>query len=653
MGVGPLRSRHRTPTPRAVEALEPRALLSVFPAGPEFRASTTTTYTESTRHGMNAVAMDADGNFVVVWGGLAMGQRFNSTAVALGGPFALSSDASGFADTPSVAMNASGDFVATFHRENVAGVSGTTVWARRFSADGTPKGPDGRIGTSTSGQESSPSVAMEADGDYVVAWHEGPGRFEADRDVYARRFNADGTPKGDPFRVNTYTFSSQYGASVAVNDGGAFVITWTSWEQDGSMEGVYGQLYGADGRRVGNEFPVNQDYLSQQMESSVAIDAAGRFAVAWQSSHGGILLRRFGADGRPLHDERDVDGTAAIFGDNPCVVSDAAGGLLLTWDAYTSEADFFDTYVRRFAPDGSPLGDPLRVNTTLPGTQASPSVAMRNIEDFVVVWTDGEVGFPNNPNATPDGVYGRRYTPQRPPTTVVARNVFYNNSDFDARTPGAGPSDDGAIAPDKAALPAGTGRVPGLENVTTYEKGINGILIDVMNLPVTALLPGQDFEFSPAGKPPVSVTVRPGAGINGSDRVTLVWRDYNPLDTTPLPQAVANGWLTVTVNANARTGLSEPEVFSFGNLIGDTGDSATAFRVNALDLAAVKRAMNTAAPVTSATDFNRDGRTNALDLAIARRQLGRNLAPPPAPLDRRAGVGTYPSATAWLSSLPG
>jgi len=118
--------------------------------------------------------------------------------------------------------------------------------------------------------------------------------------------------------------------------------------------------------------------------------------------------------------------------------------------------------------------------------------------------------------------------------------------------------------------------------------------------------------------------VRRGGGQYGSDRFTLTWPDYNPL-TDPATMAVGNGWLQVTVKANADTGLSSPDVFSFGNLIGETGDGA-ASRVTALDLSAVKRALNSNSAVSSVTDFNRDGRTNALDMSIVKRNLNRGLS---------------------------
>ena len=121
------------------------------------------------------------------------------------------------------------------------------------------------------------------------------------------------------------------------------------------------------------------------------------------------------------------------------------------------------------------------------------------------------------------------------------------------------------------------------------------------------------------------MSVRRGAGVDGSDRVTLIWADYSPL-ANPASTAVGNGWLRVTVKANANTGLASPDVFSFGNVIGDTGDSATAFRVNALDLGRVKQQLNRASDITGRFDFNRDGRVNALDLGLVKANLNKSLS---------------------------
>ena len=214
-----------------------------------------------------------------------------------------------------------------------------------------------------------------------------------------------------------------------------------------------------------------------------------------------------------------------------------------------------------------------------------------------------------------------------PPATVAGRFVFYNNSTF---------AD--AIATDKAPLLPG--QAPTFANVTSYLRGLNGVAVDVLNLPAGVTPQPADFSFdvsSPgdlstwtSAPPPTSVVVIPGAGVDGSARISIVWPDG----------AIRNTWLRVTLNANDRTGLAAPDVFTFGNLFGDTGDGdAAPFRVNALDVAAVKRALNTDASITNRFDFNRDGRVNALDVAAVKQNLGRALfsaaplaSPPPANL---------------------
>jgi subtilisin-like proprotein convertase family protein len=214
-----------------------------------------------------------------------------------------------------------------------------------------------------------------------------------------------------------------------------------------------------------------------------------------------------------------------------------------------------------------------------------------------------------------------------PPSAVVNRQVFYNNSLFDGRNPAANADDDGAIATDKQALLPG--QAASAANVTNYSRGINGVMVDVANLPAGATPTLDDFDFrvGTAGDPtawdrPASIpqiSLRRGAGVNGSDRITFTIRDGG----------VVRKWLQVTVKPTANTGLAQPDVFYFGNLIGDTGsgNSASAVRVTAADVVAVRAALNKSdRPVTDATDFNRDGRVNASDYAIARNGVGASLS---------------------------
>ena len=232
-------------------------------------------------------------------------------------------------------------------------------------------------------------------------------------------------------------------------------------------------------------------------------------------------------------------------------------------------------------------------------------------------------------------------------TAVVGRHVFYNNSAFDGQDPAANVADDGAVATDKR--PFRPWEVASFANVTSYPKGINGVMIDIARLPEGASLAASDFLFrkyypSGPGGPdvlggrlppgwyatsgPASITVRRGAGVGGSDRVTLTWPDRVRNSSE---EALVNEWLEVTVKATLRTGLGQPDVFYLGNRTGETGDGeppvASALHVTAIDLAGTRRAMGMQpVPVSSPYDHNRDGVVNGLDVAVVRSNLGKSLS---------------------------
>ncbi len=80
---------------------------------------------------------------------------------------------------------------------------------------------------------------------------------------------------------------------------------------------------------------------------------------------------------------------------------------------------------------------------------------------------------------------------------VAGRRIFYNNSRYDGHTgylsgdPAANAYDDGAIATDKAALqPGGTAT---FANYTSFSRGINGIMVDILGL--KGMPTAADFQF--------------------------------------------------------------------------------------------------------------------------------------------------------------
>ena len=106
-----------------------------------------------------------------------------------------------------------------------------------------------------------------------------------------------------------------------------------------------------------------------------------------------------------------------------------------------------------------------------------------------------------------------------------------------------------------------------------------------------------------AAPQPLSITVEPGQGENGSVRVKILWA----------ANAIQEEWLQVTVLATAQTGLAQNDVFYWGNAVGETGNSSANAYVNALDAAGVMQNLASSAPITNVYDFYRDGKVETSD----------------------------------------
>src|SRR5208283_977139 len=62
-----------------------------------------------------------------------------------------------------------------------------------------------------------------------------------------------------------------------------YLVVWTSMGQDGPWADVHGQFLLADGSHSGNEFPVNNPALGNQLQPAVASDGVGQFLTVWSS----------------------------------------------------------------------------------------------------------------------------------------------------------------------------------------------------------------------------------------------------------------------------------------------------------------------------------------------------------------------------------
>jgi hypothetical protein len=422
-----------------VDLLERRALLAFAPVGPEFRVNT---FTAGYQYNP-AVATDANGDLVVAWMSLGQdgssggvyAQRYNAAGAAQGAEFRVNTFTAGQQAEPAVACDADGDFVIAWASMEQEGRGfDYDVYAQRYDAAGVPQGGEFRVNTFTAGRQTSPSVACDVGGDFVVTW-DSTGQDDpsgTDYGVYAQRYNAAGAPQGEEFRVNTTTDLNQHRSGVAMDADGDFVVAWQGEVRDGAIAGygVYAQRFDAAGEPQGGEFGVNPVIapVGLQLAPSVACDAAGGFAVAWQSFEQGgptigVYARRYDAAGAALGDALHVNTFTSQFGRQrlPSVACDPAGDFVVAWSSYLQDHSNWGVYARRYDAAGAPQGGEFRVNTFTAGHQLAPSgnaVACDAGGDFVVTWeSDGQDG-------AGYGVYAQRYQLAPPPAAPRVTQVF-------------------------------------------------------------------------------------------------------------------------------------------------------------------------------------------------------------------------------------
>ena len=202
---------------------------------------------------------------------------------------------------------------------------------------------------------------------------------------------------------------------------------------------------------------------------------------------------------------------------------------------------------------------------------------------------------------------------------VVGRWLAYGGSAWD--TPGS--LGDAAIASDKQALRPGW--LSSFANVSSYHRGINCIMVDIVGMAGTPNSSDVDARVGtstanpgawPLAPSPSGITVRRGAGVSGSDRVTITWPDYS----------IRNTWLRLRLLPGARTSLAEPDEFYLASVVAEIGDRANEFVVNSADVTRIRLAVaSQPVGINSPFDLDRDGWVNSTDVILARLNVTTDL----------------------------
>jgi RHS repeat-associated protein len=316
------------------------------PAGAEFQVNTTTTGDQT----MPAVAVAADGSFVIAWASPdgwndgIFARRYDASGTALDTyQFQVSTTTYGPQWEPAIGIAADNSFMIAWDDPYNGQVT-----AQRFAANGTPD-VAGELTLSDRGVSTDwhldTRLSMAPDGSFVAGW------LATDFTTYSyydlRTFDADGTPTSSEetahsgFGVETWDISRGVDGSV--------LATWTAADSWGF--GIWAAVRDPEGT-WGSDFLIPANYIgNQQFESSAPL-ASGGWVVAWQDSSldgdgEGVFARQVTADGTPVGGDEQLNVTTT--GDQGAVhVAPIPGGVAAVWVSDGQDGDGLGVFTRHY-----------------------------------------------------------------------------------------------------------------------------------------------------------------------------------------------------------------------------------------------------------------------------------------------------------------
>ena len=109
----------------------------------------------------------------------------------------------------------SGEVLVTWESTGNDG-SGDGVFAQRYTAAGAPIGPEFRVNSFTIGSQSRPAAAADGRRRFVVVW-QSVGQDGDQGGIFGRRFETSGVPIGSEFAINSTTSGDQSDPSVTAD----------------------------------------------------------------------------------------------------------------------------------------------------------------------------------------------------------------------------------------------------------------------------------------------------------------------------------------------------------------------------------------------------------------------------------------------------
>lgn len=230
------------------------------------------------------------------------------------------------------------------------------------------------------------SIDGISNGDYLVTTYRNQG-------VDARWFDSNGTPLTESFSLLEGPLGL-WGFDVSMSSDGSFVAIW----QDSFTRDIYFRRFGADGNPLGLAVLLAEDTAENRLQAglTVASNGNGQFVFGWAAENafeqvGEIQFRQYDFATDSLSAVQRVVAVEGWF-NRPLtnLASGVAGdgSFVIAWDQYLSGSWDPGVYAQRFSSGGTAIGDSILVDD---GPSYTPEIAMLDSGNWAIVWLAPQV----------------------------------------------------------------------------------------------------------------------------------------------------------------------------------------------------------------------------------------------------------------------
>jgi len=271
-----------------------------------------------------------------------------------------------------------------------------------------PSTPAVLVNTYTTNVQNEFQIAHLASGGYVAVWQSEYQDGSLDG-VYAQLFDSQNNPVGNEFRINQTTFAIQDTPAVTGLDDGGFVVVFSGMSQFGKTFATVGQRFDNMGNRIGVEFDIGPGSQVEQTDPQITTLSDGSYVVTWihRSALGGtqidIQFQHFTASGVADGAFQTVNSTIGEYQRGQKITALDNGGFVITWNSLNQDGSRFGVYARVYDANGVAMAPEFQVNSHTQNNQSGASITALDNGGFVVVWTSTNQDFMGK------GVFGQIY----------------------------------------------------------------------------------------------------------------------------------------------------------------------------------------------------------------------------------------------------